>query len=139
MRNVAIWLCMQAVLRLTINLLQLAVVYLVARVTFATIRHTVRWSFKLVTIVFNKALTSTRRAKAKAKKLATTIPPPAYPHQHFSSLDQTQFAHPSSSALSSASSLQFGQYSLLDTIPESPLESEMSEVEDSSSSSILIG
>lgn len=118
MRNVAIWICMQVLVRLSMNLLQLAVVYLVAKTLFSILRKGTRWSFKLAAIILGNIVSSTRRAKAKAKKLATTIPPPTYPHQHFSSLDQQQIS-------------QFGPYSPLDTIPESPLESEMSELEDS--------
>jgi hypothetical protein len=79
MRAVVTYIAIKLVVRLMINMLELTVVYLVARTLFSIVSKCARWSFDLVATLFRKAIMSARTAKNKAKKLATNLPPP--PHR----------------------------------------------------------
>lgn len=81
MRAVVTFLAIKVVVHLTVNLLQLAIVYLIATTIYSLGRRGTKWTFRLTVACARHLLATTRTAKAKTKKLVATLPPPS--HQRY--------------------------------------------------------
>jgi hypothetical protein len=102
MRGVVWFLVMKLIVRVIVNMIELAIVYLVAITLYKITRKSTRWAYKVTASALGSIVASTRTAKNKTKKFVITMPPPNH----------------------------FPQRQLLSPITESPMESDMSEMED---------